>query len=73
MALTNIEIHIARGASMEESQKNLEKALKVLKNKTFKLGIVKELRERAEYTKPSAKKRLQREKTIHKNKYLNNF
>jgi small subunit ribosomal protein S21 len=70
MALTNIEIHIERGSSQEESHKNLEKALKVLKNKMFKIGIVKELRERQTFEKPSVKKRLQKEKAIRKSKFL---
>jgi small subunit ribosomal protein S21 len=70
MALTNIEIKVERGSSQEESHKNLEKALKVLKNKMFKIGIVKELRDRKEFTKPSVKKRLQKEKAIRKNNFL---
>lgn len=68
-----LEIKVAKGSSSDEQQKNLEKALKVLKNKVFKIGIVKELRDRAEYLKPSVRKRLQKEKAVKKNKYLNNF
>lgn len=68
-----LEIKVAKGSSSDEQQKNLEKALKVLKNKVFKIGIVKELRDRAEYIKPSVRKRLQKEKAVKKNKYLNNF
>ena len=36
---------------------NLEKALRVLKKKSQKAGILKELRERQYYQKPSFKKR----------------
>jgi|TARA_B100001094_G_C17489233_1_gene465631 small subunit ribosomal protein S21 len=36
---------------------NLEQAMRVLKRKVQKEGIVKELRERSFYTKPSEKKR----------------
>jgi small subunit ribosomal protein S21 len=65
-----IKINIKRGASQEESNRNLEKALKEYKNKIFKLKIVQELRERKEFVKPSVKKRLQKEKIIQKNKYF---
>jgi small subunit ribosomal protein S21 len=65
-----VKINIARGASQEESNRNLEKALKEYKNKVFKLKIVQELKERKEFVKPSVKKRLQKEKTIRKNKYF---
>jgi small subunit ribosomal protein S21 len=68
-----LEIKVSKSSSLDEQQKNLEKALKVLKNKVFKIGIIKELRDRAEYLKPSVRKRLQKEKAIKKNKYLNNF
>tara|TARA_B100001109_G_C18483294_1_gene298963 strand:- start:145 stop:354 length:210 start_codon:yes stop_codon:yes gene_type:complete len=36
---------------------NLEQAMRVLKRKVQKEGIVRELKERAYYTKPSEKKR----------------
>ena len=36
---------------------NLEQAMRVLKKKTQKAGIVKELKERQYYQKPSEKKR----------------
>jgi len=68
-----LEIKVWKASSADEQQKNLEKALKVFKNKVFKIGIVKELRDRTEYLKPSVRKRLQKEKAIKKNKYLNNF
>lgn len=65
-----IKINIARGSSQEESNRNLERALREYKNKVFKLKIVQELRERQEFTKPSVKKRLQNEKAVKKNRYL---
>ena len=64
-----LEIKVAKGASADEQQKNLEKALKVLKNKFFKTGMTKELRERAEFVKPSVRKRLEMEKAKRKNKF----
>lgn len=68
-----LKINVIIGSTPDEKQKNLEKALKILKNKVFKIGIVKELRDRAEYLKPSVKNRLKIQKAIRKNKYLNNF
>ncbi|HRS53705.1 MAG TPA: 30S ribosomal protein S21 [Bacteroidales bacterium] len=38
---------------------SIDKALKKLKRKFEKTGIVKELRERQKYTKPSVKRRMQ--------------
>lgn len=38
---------------------NVEKALKKLKRKFEKMGVVKELRDRQKFTKPSVKKREQ--------------
>jgi len=40
--------------------KSIDHALKVYKQKHNKLGIVKELRERQEFVKPSVKKRAQK-------------
>jgi len=45
--------------------KSLEHALKVYKQKHNKLGIVKELRDRQEFVKPSVKKRDQKLKAIY--------
>lgn len=36
---------------------NLERALKALKSKVQKTGMIQELRQRQEYTKPSVKRR----------------
>lgn len=44
---------------------NIDKALKKLKRKFEKTGVVKELRERQKYTKPSDEKRQQKMKAIY--------
>ncbi|MCF8302969.1 MAG: 30S ribosomal protein S21 [Bacteroidales bacterium] len=44
---------------------NIDKALKKLKRKFEKTGVVKELRERQKYTKPSDSKRQQKMKAIY--------
>jgi small subunit ribosomal protein S21 len=46
----------------------IEKALKKFKKKFEKTGVVKELRERQKFTKPSVKKREQKIKAIYKQK-----
>ena len=51
---------------------NLNKALKIFKKKFKSTGVVKEIRERQSYTKKSLKKRLIKDKAIHKQKYINN-
>jgi len=45
---------------------SIEQALKIYKNKTNKIGTVRELRDRAEFVKPSVKKR----KEVLKAKYI---
>ena len=50
---------------------NLNKALKIFKKKFKSTGVIKELRERKQYTKKSTKKRIEKDKAIYKNKYLN--
>jgi small subunit ribosomal protein S21 len=45
---------------------SIEQALKVYKNKTNKIGTVRELRDRAEFVKPSVTKR----KEVLKAKYI---
>tara|TARA_B100001250_G_scaffold372764_1_gene358459 strand:+ start:487 stop:681 length:195 start_codon:yes stop_codon:yes gene_type:complete len=51
---------------------NLNKALKIFKKKFKSTKLIKEIRERQQYTKKSTKRRLIKNKAIHKNKYLNN-
>jgi len=45
---------------------NINKALKHFKRKFRDTQVLKELRERKNYTKPSAKKRVQKEEAIRK-------
>ena len=51
---------------------NLNKALKIFKKKFKSTGVIKELRERQQFTKKSRKKRLSKDKAIYKQKHLNN-
>ena len=51
---------------------NLNKALKIFKKKFKSTKVIKEIRERQQYMKKSKKRRLIKDKAIHKNKYLNN-
>ncbi len=44
---------------------NIEKALKKLKRKFEKTGVVKELRSRQQFNKPSVLKRLKKERAIY--------
>lgn len=44
---------------------NIDKALKKYKRKFEKTGVVKELRERQKYTKPSVKKRQTKMKAVY--------
>ena len=48
---------------------NIEWALKDYKRKVQSTKQIEELRDRKNFTKPSKRKRLQREETIRKNKY----
>lgn len=53
--------------------KSIEQALKQYKNKHNKMGIVKELRNRQEYIKPSVEKRKTRLKAIYKQQLRNSI
>ena len=48
---------------------NIEWALKDYKKKVQSTKQIEELRDRKNFTKPSKRKRLQKEETIRKNKY----
>ena len=48
---------------------NLNRALKLFKRKFKQTGILKEVRERKNHTKPTTKRRKQKEKAILKRKY----
>ena len=52
---------------------NLNKALKIFKKKFKNSGVLKELRERQQFTKKSRKRKLIKDKAIYKQKYLNNI
>ena len=52
---------------------NLQKALKLFKRKFKNTQVIKELRERQQFTKKSRKKKLIKDKAIHKQKYLKNI
>ena len=52
---------------------NLQKALKIFKKKFKSTKVLKEIRERQHYTKKSKKRKLIKNKAIHKQKYLNNL
>ena len=47
----------------------IEKALKTLKRKFNKTGMLKELRERKTYEKPSVKRRMVKKKAIYTQKF----
>ena len=51
---------------------NIEKALKKFKKKKKKTGVVKELRRRQQYDKPSVLKRLKMERAIYVQKMQQN-
>ena len=51
---------------------SIEQALKIYKNKTNKIGTIRELRERAEFVKPSVKKRKEVLNAIYKERKFNN-
>ena len=51
---------------------NLNKALKIFKKKFKSTGMIKELRERQQFTKKSRKKRLLKDRAIYNQKHLNN-
>jgi small subunit ribosomal protein S21 len=50
--------------TVEVRKGNVEQAMRVLKRKVQKEGLVKELRERQSYEKPSEKKRRKRKENI---------
>jgi small subunit ribosomal protein S21 len=52
--------------------KSIEHALKVYKNKTNKIGTVRELRDRAEFVKPSVERRAEVKKAVYIQKKFNN-
>jgi len=53
---------------IEVRNNNVEKALRVLKKKLLKDGVMKELRDRQYYQKPSFKKREKKKENIRRHK-----
>ena len=51
---------------------SIDQALKVYKNKSNKIGTVRELRERQEFVKPSVKRRAEIQKAVYIQKKFNN-
>ena len=51
---------------------SIDQALKVYKNKSNKIGTVRELRERQEFVKPSVKRRAEVLKAVYMEKKFNN-
>ena len=56
------------GYTIEVRNNNVEKALRVLKKKLMKDGVMKELRDRQYYQKPSFKKREKKKENIRRHK-----
>ena len=54
--------------TIEVRNNNVEKALRVLKKKLLKDGVMKELRERQYFSKPSLKKREKKKENIRRHK-----
>ena len=52
--------------------RDIEKALRQYKYKRSRSKLDRELIERKEYTKPTTRRRKQKQKAINKNKFLNN-
>ncbi len=51
-------------------KENINQALKRFKRKFRDTGVIKEIRKRKEFIKPSALKRKQKQKAVYKAKYL---
>ena len=51
---------------------SIDQALKVYKNKTNKIGTVRELRDRQEFVKPSVKRRAEIQNAVYIQKKFNN-
>jgi len=51
---------------------NINKALKIFKRKFKQTGILKKVRDKKSYTKPTTKRKLAKEKAILKQKYKEN-
>ena len=58
------------GYTIEVRNNNVEKALRVLKKKLLKDGVMKELRDRQYYQKPSFKKERRKKKVLEDTKKI---
>ena len=56
------------GYTIEVRNNNVENALRVLKKKLLKDGVMKELRDRQYYQKPSFKKREKKKESVRRHK-----
>ena len=56
------------GYTIEVRNNNVEKALRVFKKKLLKDGVMKELRDRQYYQKPSFKKREKKKESVRRHK-----
>ncbi len=54
-----------------DDPKSIDRALKILKGKVSRTGIIKELKERQEYKKPSVIRRQKKLNAIYKEKFKN--
>lgn len=61
---TGITIKVKPGATTEERKANLILALRKFKKKQKEYGILMEIKQRSEFTKPSAKRRHIKQKAI---------
>ena len=52
--------------------KQIDAALKMFKNKVNRTGLIKEIKRRMEYKKPSELRREMKKKAIYRNKFINN-
>ena len=52
---------------------NINKALKIFKQKFKSTGVIKKLREKKQFIKKSTKNKLIKQKAINRQKYLNNL
>jgi small subunit ribosomal protein S21 len=70
-ALKNIKtVHQMLIIPVKEGE-SIEKALKKFKRKVEKTGLIKELRERQKFTKPSVERREEIKRAIYSNKFRN--
>jgi small subunit ribosomal protein S21 len=59
--ITEEKMKLYRGVTVFVRDGNVERALKKFKKKVLKKNIIQEVRDRQEYQKPSAKKKLKKE------------